>query len=407
VRIVRFSRAQDAKVLMREMQVDPYGIEIMAPKALMVVLRVDALSPVCANILKQEMLSLGGDCAIARHALTVRRKKTDSLVFGTLAQVRRLSVKLRKQPFGLGLIGERIRESVDNYALDTFTLDLGGRRVRLGEKTLIMGIVNLTPDSFSGDGLCRSKDAGRRTKVDIGEILAYVERMIADGADMIDIGGESSRPGARPVGLSAETARVIPVIKACAKRVRVPISVDTSKPEVARRALDNGALIVNDICGLRDVRMARVVASCRAGVVIMHMLGNPRTMQKDPSYLSVTGDIIAYLGKAMDRAAEAGISREGVILDPGIGFGKTVAQNLTILNNLSEFKVLGRPLLVGPSRKSFLGAILNAGLSERSLGTAATCVIAAMNGARIMRVHDVKAVRQALAVCDATRKSVN
>lgn len=407
MRIVRLENIGDAREVMRDIEVDPYGIRLMAPKALMYAVRLDAITPVSANILKQEMLSLGGDAAIARHALSDRRKKTDCLILGTLAQLEQLAVKLRRQPFGLSALGEEIRSGIDRYGRNEFTLDFGGRVLRLGVRTRIMGIVNVTPDSFSGDGLHRPQAKGRRPKVDLGEIVSHVEGMVEDGADIIDIGGESSRPGAKPVSLTEEIARVVPVIKACAKKIRTPISVDTVKPEVARRALDAGASIVNDIAGLRDKRMRSVVASHKAHVVIMHMLGVPRTMQKEPSYSSVTGDIIDYLRRHMALAVDAGVPAGRIILDPGIGFGKTQWHNLQILKHLAEFKILGRPLLVGTSRKSFIGAILDADPAQRLQGTVASCVVAAINGAHIVRVHDVKAVREALAVCSAVRESHN
>ena len=204
-------------------------------------------------------------------------------------------------------------------------------------------------------------------------------------------------------------------IKLLIRRIKVPISIDTYKPEVARLALDNGAMIVNDITALRDPKMARLVAGYKAGLVIMHMKGNPRTMQKSPQYVSLLDEITEFLQKAINRAQESGIDKEKIIIDPGIGFGKTCGHNLEILKRLSEFKVLGRPILIGPSRKSFIGKILtlkgrpsyplrkglNAGPQEIIFGTVSACVLAAKNGARVVRVHDVKAVKQALKVTEA------
>jgi dihydropteroate synthase len=230
--------------------------------------------------------------------------------------------------------------------------------------------------------------------------------MIRDGTDIIDVGGESSRPGARPIPIKEELDRTIPVIKALAKKIKVPISIDTSKPEVARQALDNGAVIVNDITALKNPKMAKVIAKYKAGVVIMHMKGNPATMQKNPLYKSLMDEIIEYLDKAINTAIDAGIDREKIILDPGIGFGKALVHNLEILKNLRELKVLGRPILVGPSRKSFIGKILNVGHQERIFGTVSSCVLAVKNGANMVRVHDVKAVKQALKVLDAINEYI-
>jgi dihydropteroate synthase len=225
--------------------------------------------------------------------------------------------------------------------------------------------------------------------------------MVQDGADIIDMGGESSRPGARPVSVKEELERVIPIIKMAAQKIKVPVSIDTHKHEVAKAALDSGASIINDITGLRDKKMARVVARYKCGVVIMHMKGRPGNMQKSPTYQSLIDEIIAYLDKSIAIALDAGIDKEKIIVDPGIGFGKTLEHNLIILKSLKEFKVLGRPILVGPSRKSFIGKILNVPPGRRISGTLASCLSAVLNGADILRVHDVKEVKQALKVLDA------
>jgi len=382
---------------MRDIQVDPYGIEIMLPKTSCYLIKLNALSNIAANILKQEMLSLGADAAIARGALTGRSKKTDCLLMGNLSQFWRLNQKLKKQPFGLGQLAHNLDTTLRNYQRDKFRIDLGKFKLNLGAaKTYVMGIVNLTPDSFSGDGLYSLPVA----RCPFPVIVDFVKKMVRDGADIIDIGGESSRPGAKPVSLKKELSRTIPVIKVLAKKIKLPISIDTSKPEVAQQALDQGAVIVNDITALRNPKMAKIIARYKAGCVIMHMKGNPRTMQKKPEYVSLIDEIIEYLDKAIKRAKEAGIKEEKIIIDPGIGFGKTPEDNLEILQKLKDFKVLGRPILVGTSRKSFIGKTLNAGPQERLLGTVSSCVIAAENGAKILRVHDVRQVKQALKVRD-------
>jgi dihydropteroate synthase len=184
------------------------------------------------------------------------------------------------------------------------------------------------------------------------------------------------------------------------KKIKAPISIDTYKPQVAKQALDNGAVIVNDIAGLRNPKMAKLIGRYNAAVVIMHMKGNPRTMQNNPVYKSLIDEIIEYLDKAINRAVQVGISREKIIIDPGIGFGKTLEHNLKILKYLKEFKILGRPILVGPSRKSFLGKILNVGPDKRLFGTLSSCILAVKNGANLVRVHDVREVKEALTVTD-------
>ncbi len=400
IQVLEISHQKDIRQIMQEIKVDPYGIKVMLPKAITHLVRINSVSNIAANILKQQMLSLGGDVAVARDALTGRVKKTDCLLMGNLAQFNRLNTKLNRQPFGLDKLRDDLANTLTHYQRDKFSIDLGRYRLNLSLRTYVMGIVNLTPDSFSGDGLYQ----GSGLRAHGSKIIDFVEKMIRDGADIIDIGGESSRPKARLVSIKEELGRTIPVIKTLAKKIKAPISIDTYKPEVARLALDNGAVMVNDITALKNPKMAKVIAKYKAAVVLMHMKGTPRTMQKNPVYKSLVGEIIEYLDKAINSALEAGINRERIIVDPGIGFGKTLAHNLEILKNLREFKILGRPILVGPSRKSFIGKILNVGPQERIFGSISSCVLAAKNGANIVRVHDVKAVKQALKVLDTINK---
>ncbi|MDD5136020.1 MAG: dihydropteroate synthase [Candidatus Omnitrophica bacterium] len=253
-----------------------------------------------------------------------------------------------------------------------------------------MGILNVTPDSFSDGG----KYADRRRAVERAVAMA------GEGAGIIDVGGESTRPGARAVSEAEETARVIPVIAAISKRVRIPISVDTRKAKVAEAAIRAGASVVNDVSGLKyDPAMAKVAAGYGAGVVVMHMKGTPADMQRSPRYGDLIREIKAALRDSIRIARAAGIDGNKIIIDPGIGFGKTVKHNLEILNRLDEFKDLGKPVCVGTSRKAFIGAVLDLPAEgDRLAGTIATCVIAIMNGADILRVHDVKEAAQAAAI---------
>lgn len=256
-----------------------------------------------------------------------------------------------------------------------------------------MGIVNVTPDSFSDGGQF----------LDPGVAITHGLQLVADGADILDIGGESTRPGAEPVSEAEELSRVLPVVQELAKRTRTPISIDTSKASVARACLDAGAIIVNDITGLTgDLAMPAVCARSGAGVVIMHMQGTPQTMQANPRYDDVTADVRAYLADRLARLQDAGIHPESLTIDPGIGFGKTMPHNLQLLANLAEFRTLGRPIVLGVSRKGVIGTIINRERSDRLAGSlAVACFATATHGADIWRVHDVAAHRDAALLYEA------
>ena len=228
--------------------------------------------------------------------------------------------------------------------------------------------------------------------------------MVEEGADFIDIGGESTRPGSKPLELDEELRRVIPVIESLSKEVDVPLSIDTYKSAVAKRAVEAGAQLINDISGLHfDPDLAKVAAKEDVPLVLMHIRGNPETMQKDIHYESLFSEIIQYLKESIQRAESAGVDPEQIVIDPGIGFGKTVEDNLFILKNLQEFKILGKPLLLGSSRKSFIGKILNADVTERLEGTLSSIVVGVLNGAHIIRCHDILQAKRAIAVADAIR----
>ena len=275
---------------------------------------------------------------------------------------------------------------------ETRTLEIRGRRFELGPRTWLMGVVNVTPDSFSDGGAYF--DAGKA--VDRGLALA------AEGADIIDVGGESTRPGARPVPEAEEVGRVVPVIAALRAKTPALISVDTTKAAVARAALDAGADIVNDTSAFRfDPAMPGVVARAGAGVILMHMQGTPLTMQEDPRYDDLVGEISGFLAERIRVAAAAGIPVERVIIDPGIGFGKTFEDNLELLRRQEVLLAIGRPLLVGLSRKAFLGRILDRPPAERLEGTIAAAVLAVERGAHILRVHDVGPVARAVRTAEA------
>jgi dihydropteroate synthase len=282
----------------------------------------------------------------------------------------------------------------DTMKRECFDVPYPSGTLYLGSKTYVMGILNVTPDSFY-DG--KRYDAGENA-------IEHALKMTEEGADIIDIGGESTRPGASPLSEEEEINRVIPVIKKLSKKLRKPISVDTYKAKVAEKAIDAGASIINDIGGLlTDKKMALVAAGSHVPVIVMHKKGTPRTMQKYPIRKNVLSEIMSSLRKSISIAIDAGIDKDRIILDPGIGFGKTVQQNLEILKRLKEFQSMGFPILVGTSRKQFIGTILNLSAQERLYGTLATIAVAVMNGAHIVRVHDVRESVQVVTMCDAIR----
>ncbi len=256
-----------------------------------------------------------------------------------------------------------------------------------------MGVVNVTPDSFYAES--------RRFEPD--EALALALKQVEAGADIVDIGGESTRPGASPVELEEEIRRVVPVVSRLRQLSRVLVSVDTRHAEVARQALDAGADMVNDVSALSDARMGEVVAQNGAGLVLMHMKGTPPTMQASPHYRDVTGEVKEFLERAIAKAESSGVASDSILVDPGIGFGKTLEHNLTLLHDLPALSTLSKPILVGTSRKSFLGRILSGTAEERLFGTAASVACAVLLGASVVRVHDVVEMRQVVAVADAIR----
>ena len=274
-------------------------------------------------------------------------------------------------------------------AWNSFCLDFS-------RKTYVMGILNVTPDSFSDGSIYFDK----------AKAVDHALRMADDGADIIDIGGESTRPGSETVPLEEELRRTIPVIEDISKKINTPISIDTYKSEVALRALESGASIVNDISGMRfDPEMPKVIAKYKVPVVLMHIKGRPKNMQKNPVYDALIPEIMDYFRISIRLANKFGIPENMIIIDPGIGFGKTAEHNLEIINNLSQFASLKKPILIGASRKAFIGKILgDAPSGERLEGTAAAVAISIINGANIVRVHDVKEMAKVVKVADAIKR---
>ena len=294
-------------------------------------------------------------------------------------------------------LSKKIDSLLDNYTRSDYKIECRGKVLDLGNHTHIMGVLNVTPDSFS--------DGGRFA--DEHKALSHAREMAAAGADIIDIGGESTRPGAEPLAEEEELRRIIPLIERLSKELAVPLSVDTYKASVAKKALEAGASIVNDISGLRfSPDMAKIVADYGAAVIIMHIKGTPRSMQQAPRYVDVVREVMGYLDEGVEIAAAAGVDREKTLIDPGIGFGKTLEHNLTILNRLEEFRALGRPIVLGTSRKKFIGTILNIPVPEERVdGTGATVALGIERGARIVRVHDVARMAQVARMTDAILKT--
>ena len=274
------------------------------------------------------------------------------------------------------------------------TLDCGGRALDLS-RTAIMGILNITPDSFSDGGFFMARELA----------LVHANKMVEEGADIIDVGGESTRPGAQVVSIQEEMDRVIPVIEVLARAVAVPISIDTSKPEVMAAAVMAGAGLINDVRALREPGAVEAAAALDVPVCLMHMQGAPRVMQHDPTYEDLVREVFEFLRGRIDVCVAAGIGREQILVDPGFGFGKNVAHNLALLRQLRKFRELGVPILAGLSRKSLIGATLGLPVDQRVHASVALALIAVQNGARVVRVHDVGATREAIRMWEAVYPS--
>ena len=393
MKLVKINNFNEAVSLFKKIGVDPYGIDAMATKTQSVNILLSAQPCKVANILKQEMLSLGADAAVARGSVACSIDATDVLIMGTLKQINALAKKIENQPFGLNVIAKDILALIGNSNQYQYIFKTSRREMILGEKTLIMGILNVTPDSFSDGNLY----------FDQQKAIERCLQMADEGADIIDIGGESTRPGAKSVSARQEIARVIPIVESLSGKISIPISVDTTKSPVAQAALSVGAEIINDISALNgDKKMASVVKKANAALILMHMRGKPETMQTgNLVYDDLMDEIICYLKKSCQKAFAAGIAKDHLVLDPGIGFGKTREDNCKIIKKFGELKSLGLPLMIGTSRKSFIGHITGGASVQRLEGTAATVAAAIMNGCHIVRVHDVAVMKKIAAMTDA------
>lgn len=398
VRILDLHTAKDAVSLMQQIGSDRHGVALMKNKLLHFNFRIGPLPAAAANIIKQEMLSVGGEAAVTRGVINCSADNSDAILSATRKQFRKFCQKLRAQPFSLAQIADKIEATLkDREKKSGLPFQCRGLEVDLKETSLIMGILNITPDSFSDGDKFFSFDNS----------LKQAEKLINEGADIIDIGGESTRPGAAKVSGKEELARVLPVIKALREKYPdLPLSIDTYKSQVAAAAMASGADLINDISGFNfDPEMARVAAETDAYCALMHIQGTPEAMQKEPRYDDLFAEISSYFEKSIALAEDAGIKREKIILDPGIGFGKTLEHNLLLLKHLAEFTGFGLPLLLGTSRKSFISKLTGAKVDNRLPASLATIAQGLTNGVNIVRVHDVAATRQVVTVIDAINNS--
>lgn len=384
-RLICLNNKQEIRRELQKINVDPAGINIMEPKSRFFTLKVTGLPLKAALLLKQEMLSKGAEAALPRDAASLSPDRVDAILAGTKKHYLELARKLKTQPFGLPYLAEEIKNVIANTEKEKKELVMGKHRLPLGRRTLVMGILNVTPDSFS--------DGGQFYRMD--PAFSQAVKMVADGADIIDVGGESTRPGYRPISPEEELSRVLPVIEKIKSELDIPVSIDTSKASVARESLKAGADMVNDIWGLKgDEEMASIVSSFHVPVCIMHN-------RKEAVYHDLMHDLIADLRESLALAGKAGIAPEQIIIDPGIGFAKNLEQSLHLMSRLEELHTLGFPLLLGTSRKSLIGKTLDLPVHERLEGTAATVTAGIIKGVDIIRVHDVKEMKRVAKMTDA------
>ena len=393
----------DAEIVaeMARVNAEDAGIRHMLPKARHYLVKLEQVRRPIAHILKETFLSNGGDTVVSRDVITAKVDRCDVILTGTRKHFQRALLTLREQGFGCDALAVEVEAAIRHFdgspnvpRLDSLGDERLGRMFELiGNRTLIMGILNVTPNSFSDGGMY----AGVSAAID------HAYEMAVQGADIIDVGGLSTSPGSDPISSSVEIDRVVPVVKELAGNLNIPVSIDTYSAEVAAAALDAGALIVNDISGTTfDAEMPALLAGRRCPAVLMHIAGTPKNMQQKPEYGDLMGDICRWLRERLAALAEAGADEKLLIVDPGIGFGKTPEHNLEIMRRLAELKSIGRPILVGTSRKSTIGKVLG-GLppEDRVEGTAATVALSIAHGADIVRVHDVKEMARVAKMTDA------
>ena len=357
-------------------------------------LALENLTAAEADCLTRHVASAGGTATVLPKPGGAAGE-AEIILAGARGVLADLGTRLEQAPGEGPVLAREIVRAIENHDRRRFRIRLGAHTLAVGPRPAVMGVLNVTPDSFS--------DGGRY--LDPADAVARAERLVAEGADLVDVGGESTRPGSDSVPEEEELARVLPVVETLASRLPVPISIDTRHARVAREAARAGAGLINDVTGLMgDPAMPAAVAETGAGCVIMHMLGEPKTMQQAPRYVNLMAEVARHLRRGMQAAREAGVPEEAIVVDPGIGFGKTLAHNLELLARLGQLRAIGAPVLVGPSRKQFIGEVTGVETpADRVPGTGAACALAVAAGALLVRVHDVAEAVQAVAVAAAVR----
>jgi len=384
--------AGDLKRHLGEIDVPDAEIERIADMFLYVTLKLEGVDTRAANLMKSLVETLGGTLAMRKEAHEFTVRDTDLIISGSRHTLSLLATRLKGEPFGLDAIASEITACISSGSR---LMSWGSRVLDFTRKTYVMGILNCTPDSFF---------PASRSET-LREALKNAREMIGAGVDIIDVGGESSRPGSDPIEAEEEIRRVIPVVQAIRKESDIMVSVDTRRKDIAERALEAGADIINDISGLKhNEELARLVARRRVPIVLMHMRGTPKTMQKQAAYKNTISEILRELQPSIAAALGAGIAPEMIIVDPGVGFGKRAQDNLRIIRELASLKSLNFPILIGLSRKSFIGEILDRPVEKRLTGTVTANTLAVINGANIIRVHDVGDAVEMVKVIDSVRR---
>ena len=391
VRKLKIENLEDAKKIIINSNCDECVYDKFSKKIISEPFIVENIDNRAANILKQEAISCGADVSVSKEVSLFKKGKSTAVICANKNQIEKISLKIKEQPFGLKDLSKKIIE-INSTQLKQIVCST--KKISLKNKPLVMGIINLSPDSFFKNG------------IEDETLACEVAKEMQDyGADIIDVGAESTRPGSKPIAVREEVKKIKTFLKIFRKKSSIPVSIDTYKSEVAEVALGEGADIINDIYALRySKNMAKVISKNKAAVVLMHMRKTPLTMQKDIKYNNVISEIFNFLDKQIEFALENGIKKDSIIVDPGIGFGKTVENNSLVIKRLFEFKSLNVPLLVGLSNKSFLAKIIDdVDLDERLIATIVANIVSVLNGADILRVHNVKEIKKSLKIIKALR----